>query len=157
MLSLFFRNLFFTTLQPGVVTLVVPYFIVKHEVGEITLSPATVNHWVGIALFLIGWAVVIYCVSQFAIKGKGTLSPVDPTQALVTSGLYQYSRNPMYVGVLSVLIGEVIFFSSVYLTWYTFAIAVAFHLFVVYHEEPRLWGVFGEAYEEYCSRVGRWI
>jgi len=75
----------------------------------------------------------------------------------VVAGLYRYVRNPMYVGVLSLVAGWAIFFRSRGILLYGCALALAFHLFVVFYEEPRLRRQFGESYERYRRAVGRWI
>ena len=68
--------------------------------------------------------------------GRGTLSPVDPTKKLVTSGLYRHTRNPMYVGVLMSLIGEALFFRSYQLGIFLLIMALIFNFFIMMVEEP---------------------
>jgi protein-S-isoprenylcysteine O-methyltransferase Ste14 len=75
--------------------------------------------------------------------GKGTLSPADPTKKLVVKGLYRFSRNPMYVGVTMMLVGESIFFQSTALWTYSLIIFIAFNIFILFFEEPRLLDDFG--------------
>ena len=87
--------------------------------------------------------------------GKGTLSPADPTKRLVITGLYKYTRNPMYVGVMLLLLGESLFFRSVSLTIYGILIFSTFHIFIILKEEPRLKKDFGEEYDLYCKMVKR--
>ena len=84
------------------------------------------------------------CIIRFAVEGRGTLSPADPTKKLVISGLYKFSRNPMYVGVMMIIIGEAIFFRSTSLWIYSLFIFIAFNLFVMFIEEPLLLKDFGE-------------
>lgn len=100
---------------------------------------------------------MFHCIVRFAIDGLGTLSPADPTKRLVTFGLYRFSRNPMYVGVMMILLGEVVFTQSAYLLFYSIGIFVLFNLFIVYREEPRLKKDFGQDYETYRKTVRRWI
>ena len=115
------------------------------------------HHYIGTIAFLIGFAIMLWCIISFAVKGRGTLSPVDPTKKLVISGLYKFSRNPMYVGVILILIGEVIFLQSIELGIYTLFVFVAFNIFTMLIEEPRLRKDFGEEYKRYCEKVRRWI
>ncbi|MBV4357998.1 methyltransferase family protein [Pinibacter aurantiacus] len=157
MTSLFLRNLFFTILQPGVVAGLVPYFIIRDKISEILSLPFAWFHFLGILIFAIGLFITLHCITRFAIDGKGTLSPADPTKKLVIRGLYKYTRNPMYVGVMLILIGEAIFFASFRLLMYSGIVFSAFTLFVIYFEEPRLKRDFGEEYAEYRKRVRRWI
>ena len=116
-----------------------------------------IHHFIGLVTFLTGLVVMLWCIISFAIKGRGTLSPADPTKKLVTSGLYNFSRNPMYVGVVFILIGEAILFQSPSLWLYLLLVFVAFHLFTIYVEEPRLKKDFGKEYDLYCQKVKRWI
>ncbi|MBK6482341.1 MAG: isoprenylcysteine carboxylmethyltransferase family protein [Chitinophagaceae bacterium] len=157
MLSLFLRNLFFTILQPGIVAGLIPLWIVSGNVSLLPLNMSGIHHYAGIILFTIGVGILFSCIISFARKGRGTLSPVDPTKKLVVEGLYRFSRNPMYVGVLMILIGEAVYFQSAYLSAYTVIIFLAFNVFIRLHEEPRLLRDFGVEYQQYCKKVRRWI
>jgi protein-S-isoprenylcysteine O-methyltransferase Ste14 len=156
MKSLFFRNLVFTILQPGIVVGLIPYLIVRDQLGQM-LSFQQNQPVIGLLVFMIGFAVMIYCIYQFAVDGRGTLSPFDRTKKLVVNGLYRCSRNPMYVGVIGMLIGEAIFFQG-YLLWiYSLLVFTLFNGFIYFIEEPRLKIDFGDDYHEYCRKVRRWI
>ncbi|MEX0290039.1 MAG: isoprenylcysteine carboxylmethyltransferase family protein [Flavobacteriaceae bacterium] len=157
MVSLFIRNLVFTILQPGLVAGLIPFWILGNRFEVALKQPFQSNHYLGAMIFLLGLIIMLWCITSFAVKGKGTLSPVDPTKKLVISGLYKFSRNPMYVGVVLILIGEAIFFQSRELWLYVIAVFVAFNLFAMLVEEPRLRRDFGEEYRNYCKRVRRWI
>lgn len=157
MLSLLLRNLFFTLLQPGVVAGLVPYLLLRNEWRDLWHSSFNILQYAGILLFATGLVIMLDCILRFALEGKGTLSPVDPTRELVASGLYRLSRNPMYVGVMTMLLGETVFCESVYLLIYSTLIFVLFHTFIITIEEPRLRKDFGNAYEAYCKKVRRWI
>ncbi len=126
MKSLLLRNLFFTILQPGVVTILIPYFLVQKQISILTELPSSAGQWVAVIAFATGFFILIHCVYRFATEGNGTISPIDPTQQLVTSGLYRYSRNPMYLGVMLMLIGEALFFRSGVLWIYAAVIFAAF-------------------------------
>lgn len=156
-LPLALRNLIFVILQPGIVAGLAPYFIAGSSLENTFANDFLLHHFVGLLLFLFGASILLHCVTRFAIDGHGTLSPADPTIRLVTSGLYKYSRNPMYVGVMLILIGEVVFIQSAELLLYVVAICVLFSLFIKYHEEPRLRKDFGQDYEMYCNKVRRWV
>ena len=93
---------------------------------------------------------------EFFAAGHGTLAPIDPPRQLVVSGLYRFTRNPMYNGVVAVLLGQAWFFSSVRLLDYAATVLVCFHLFVVLYEEPSLESRFGESYLSYRKAVPRW-
>ena len=153
--SLLLRNLIFTVLQPGLVAGVIPYYILG---GDIRLeTPWSFQTYGGIFLLTAGLIIMLRCILQFVWEGKGTLSPIDPTRRLVVRGLYRYSRNPMYVGVMMILIGEALATQSTSLWIYLAIIFVAFNLFIVIHEEPRLRKDFGQDYLNYCDKVRRWV
>jgi protein-S-isoprenylcysteine O-methyltransferase Ste14 len=157
MISLVLRNLFFTILQPGMVAGLIPYWILGRKFSE-TFS-GSFDHWqyAAIVLFVIGLAILLYCIGLFAVKGKGTLSPADETKSLVITGLYKYSRNPMYIGVTLMLVAEAIFFSSSSLWIYTAIVFICFNAFIILHEEPRLKRDFGAQYDQYRKSVRRWL
>ncbi len=159
MVALFIRNLVFTILQPGIVAGLIPYWILGNEANALfvqqLLPPGL--HTSGTLLFVIGFVIMSWCIISFAVQGRGTLSPVDPTKRLVVAGLYKFSRNPMYVGVTLILIGEAIFFQSVELWIYSLVVFITFNSFAMLVEEPRLRRDFGDEYKRYCERVRRWI
>ena len=105
----------------------------------------------------IGGSIYVWCVFDFASFGRGTPLPLDPPRKLVRRGLYRYSRNPMYVGVLTVILGWAALYQSVAVATYGLAIALCFHTFVLLYEEPTLRKQFGSEYEQYCAEVSRWL
>ena len=153
-MSLFFRNLLWTLLCPGTVTLLFPswFFDLQWNV-----RPWHTLHWLGFLIILPGASILLRCIYAFAKEGKGTLSPADPARHLVVEGLYRYTRNPMYVGVMLVLLGEAIFFASTALLWYAAVIFLGLNVFIRLYEEPYLRRQFGVEYERYCQKVGRWL
>src|SRR5215813_8660574 len=112
---------------------------------------------VGVPLIMIGAAGLLWCIWQFFSEGRGTLAPIDAPKQLVVRGLYRYVRNPMYVSVATILIGEAIWFMSAAITIEVGVFMVLVYLFVVAYEEPTLRRQFGESYEKYSQQVGRWI
>ena len=98
-----------------------------------------------------------WCVRDFYVAGRGTLAPWAPPRHLVTVGLYRFSRNPMYVAVTFMLIGWAICFASRSLAIYAACVALAFHLRVVFGEEPWLARTHGRAWDEYRAQVPRWL
>jgi protein-S-isoprenylcysteine O-methyltransferase Ste14 len=106
---------------------------------------------------LIGTAIYFWCAWDFTFAGRGTPAPIDPPKELVVRGLYRYVRNPMYVGILSILLGEALLFASWRLFEYTAVVFIFFFLFVTLYEEPILRQKFGESYRRYCESVPRWI
>jgi protein-S-isoprenylcysteine O-methyltransferase Ste14 len=111
----------------------------------------------GGALLAVGGILLLWCVRDFFVSGHGTLAPWDPPKRLVMVGLYRFTRNPMYVAVLTVVVGWSVLYSSAWLLLYALALAVAFHLRVRFHEEPWLRRQFGSEWETYAGRTSRWI
>ena len=150
--ALFLRNLLFTVVVPGTVAVYLPLLIVRDR-------SAGSGAWLvaSSALFVVGAAVYFWCVWDFAFAGRGTPAPIDAPKKLVVRGLYRYSRNPMYVGVLTTILGWAVLFGASGLLLYAFCVGLCFHLFVVLYEEPHLHDVFGSSYDDYCARVGRWL
>lgn len=157
MLSLFLRNLLFTILHPGIIAGLIPYLILSREDLELIYKPFNLYQYAGIIISVTGFIILIKCIIGFAVKGKGTLSPFDPTKELVISGLYRYSRNPMYLGVMLILSGETVFFTSTELLVYEVVVFLLFNVFIKVNEEPRLKKDFGDTYLQYCNKVRRWI
>jgi protein-S-isoprenylcysteine O-methyltransferase Ste14 len=157
MFSLFFRNVFFTIIHPGLVAGLIPYWILGPKFKHQFSLPFTFYQYLGLLFFFTGLFVLLHCIARFAVVGRGTLSPIDPTKKLVISGMYKYSRNPMYVGVLMILLGEVFFFQSYHLGVYLLVMALIFNFFILAVEEPRLRRDFGAGYSDYCRKVRRWL
>jgi protein-S-isoprenylcysteine O-methyltransferase Ste14 len=110
-----------------------------------------------LSLLALGSAIYAWCVWDFAAFGRGTPAPIDAPKKLIVRGLYRYTRNPIYVGVLAVQLGWTLMFRGIGLVIYTISVAVCFHLFVVLYEEPHLRREFGAEYSDYYARVGRWL
>ena len=111
----------------------------------------------GIIPLMLGAAILLWCVRDFYVSGQGTLAPWDPPKHLVTAGLYRFTRNPMYVGILIWLCGWSLLVGSRWLACYTVFMAIAFHLRVVLYEEPRLKNQFPTEWFSYAASVPRWL
>jgi protein-S-isoprenylcysteine O-methyltransferase Ste14 len=149
---LFLKNLLFTVIVPGTVAVYAPLWLAR---GRAVGSGA--SFFVGAASLVLGGAIYLRCVWDFATFGRGTPAPIDAPKRLVIRGVYRYTRNPMYLGVLTVILGWMILFRSAFLLPYAVLVATCVQLFVVLYEEPHLRRRFGSEYEEYCARVGRWL
>jgi protein-S-isoprenylcysteine O-methyltransferase Ste14 len=111
---------------------------------------------VGVALAAGGAIVLLDAFRRFALEGRGTPAPVYPTRGLVASGPYWHVRNPMYLAVLAVVLGQALVWARAALLVYAGFLALAFHLFVLAYEEPTLRRRFGDDYARYCRHVPRW-
>jgi protein-S-isoprenylcysteine O-methyltransferase Ste14 len=111
----------------------------------------------GIALIIAGVPGVLDSFARFALQGLGTPAPIAPPQKLVVTGLYRYVRNPIYIAVVSVILGQAILFGDWRLFWYGALLWLFFHAAVVASEEPTLKQTFGAEYERFRTNVPRWI
>jgi protein-S-isoprenylcysteine O-methyltransferase Ste14 len=137
-------------LLPGVFAGLIPALIVANDPYRGGGSSC------GYPLVAIGLVLVLWCVRDFYIAGKGTLAPWDPPKHLVTVGLYRLVRNPMYLAILTLLAGWSLAAASWFLAAYSLLLAVAFHLRVLLYEEPRLARQFGDQWKSYAAAVPRW-
>ena len=150
-----FRSLLWTVLLPGVVAGYLPwrYFGVR----SVRLQPSDPLDLVGLLSIGVGVALLGWCIYAFAQRGRGTLSPADPPTVLVVQGLYRYVRNPMYLAVSAIILGEAALTRSVALLAYWVVFFVAANVFVMGFEEPKLRRQFGASYDDYTRRAGRWL
>jgi protein-S-isoprenylcysteine O-methyltransferase Ste14 len=149
------RSLLWTILLPGFVAGYAPwrYFGVS-EARVVWSNPVDL---VALLVIAAGVSLLAACIVEFARRGRGTLSPLDPPRHLVVRGLYRYVRNPMYLSVTIIVLGEALLIRSrplaiSWVIWFAFV-----NLFVIGYEEPTLRRQFGASYDEYTRRVGRWI
>jgi protein-S-isoprenylcysteine O-methyltransferase Ste14 len=146
----------FLVIAPGIVAGCIPWSICHWHVGMPLLGVSSIRI-IGALLLAAGFPVLLDSFGRFALKGLGTPAPIFPTRHLVVSGLFRYVRNPMYVAVLALILGQGLLFGSVRILVYGIAIWVAFHLFVLMYEEPTMRRSFGPEYEAFCANVPRWI
>jgi protein-S-isoprenylcysteine O-methyltransferase Ste14 len=111
----------------------------------------------GFLLVLAGSVPLIESFARFALVGLGTPAPIAPPKRLVVTGFYRYVRNPMYVGVLAVILGNGLILGNATVFGYAVVVAIAFNLFVLGYEEPALSRQFGADYLEFCRHVPRWL
>lgn len=147
------KTLLFTILVPGTVVGLVPNWI-RAATGATPAQPLLQAF--ALLPALAGLAIYLWCALDFA-RAAGTPAPIDPPRELVARGLYRYSRNPMYVGVLSMVAAQALGFASPATLLYAALLSLAFHGFVVLYEEPTLARKFGGAYQRYRASVPRWI
>ena len=148
------RSLSWAILLPGIFAGYVPwrYFGVGRMPAR--LGPLQL---IGLVCIAAGVVLLAACIVEFARRGRGTLSPLDPPRHLVVRGLYRYVRNPMYLSVTTIVLGEVLWTGSSALAIYWAVWFASVNLFVVAYEEPYLRDQFGTSYDEYARRVRRWI
>lgn len=149
------KTLIFTILVPGTVAFVIPCLLLGQPLSPGLLFPSL---WLlGFLPLLVGVGLYLWCAAAFTFIGKGTPAPLDAPIYLVKAGPYHLVRNPMYLAVLAMVIGQAIFFRSILLLGYALLVWGVVHLFVVFVEEPTLRHQFGESYETYQRTVARWL
>lgn len=153
--SLAFRSLFWTILLPGFFAGYLPwrYFGLR----EARVDWSSPLHMLALTCIGAGIVLLAACIVEFARSGRGTLSPADPPRHLVVRGLYRYVRNPMYLSVTMIVLGEALLARSQALAIYWTIWFACANLFVIGYEEPTLRRQFGASYDAYTRQVGRWI
>jgi protein-S-isoprenylcysteine O-methyltransferase Ste14 len=146
----------FFVLAPCTVAGLVPWWISRWQMEPPFFGLSAVRI-VGVALILAGLPVLLDSFARFAIQGLGTPAPVFPTKHLVVTGWYRYVRNPMYVAVVSIILGQGLLFGNVAVLEYGAGAWLVAHLFVLAYEEPTMRSTFSEEYKQFCTNVPRWI
>ncbi len=146
----------FTIVVPGTVAVVAPLAIAGWRIHPPLLGIAAFRI-VGIALIVVAAPLFFRFLERFVRQGHGTPAPIAPPQHLVVTGPFRYVRNPGYIAVVGIVIGEALLLGSRAVLGYVAILALGFHLFVALYEEPDLRQRFGAEYERYCGDVPRWI
>jgi protein-S-isoprenylcysteine O-methyltransferase Ste14 len=145
----------FLLVTPGVVAGLIPYWITGWRMpwdGGWS-SPVAVVSGIAIAA---GILVLLDAFARFA-RADGTPAPPMPTRHLVVVGPYRFVRNPMYVAVLTIILGQALLFRSVGALVYAAVVLAMVSLFVRGYEEPTLEEEYGEEYREYQRHVRAWL
>lgn len=141
-------------LVPILVITAIPYLLLRdYPPRETTIA------WqvAGTVVFVLGFLLAVWCFTLFGGVGGGTIMPWDPTRKLVSVGPYRYMRNPMISGVLSMLVGEALFWRSLAIALLALTFFLINHIYFIVSEEPGLEKRFGESYRQYKARVPRWL
>ena len=161
---LILRAIIFTILIPGTIAGYLPWSLATGSPQHFEIGPL---RSIGLLVMLAG--ILFYAASAyfFVTKGNGTpavwfTKPIrfiigEEPRTLVLSGLYRFTRNPMYLGVVSTVLGEAILFEKQILFTYAASLWLIFHFVIIVIEEPHLRDREGETYEAYCRSVPRWI
>ena len=146
----------FFVVVPCVLAGLIPWWITRWQFQPPLLDLFT-TRVLGVALILAGIPGLVDSFGRFALQGLGTPAPIAPTRHLVVTGLYRYVRNPMYVSVTAVVLGQAMLFGDWRLVLYGALFWLVCHLFVLGYEEPTLQRTFGKEYETFRANVPRWI
>jgi protein-S-isoprenylcysteine O-methyltransferase Ste14 len=140
---------------PCVVAGLIPWLLTNHyQMPWSTMPGATI---IALLLILPGLAFLLHAFGRFALEGRGTPAPVAPTEALVVGGIYRHVRNPMYLAVIAIILGQAVLFASWAVLVYGFVAAATMASFVRLYEEPTLLARYGRSYEEYRHNVPGWL
>jgi len=142
----------FLVIAPGVVAGLVPWLLT----GWDSSGPPAWLAAIGWALIALGTAVLLEAFARFVLEGVGTPAPPAPTEKLVVGGLYRYVRNPMYLAVAAVILGQAAVLGRWVLVAYVLVFGVVVWSFVHWYEEPALRRQFGSAYDDYVRTVPGW-
>jgi protein-S-isoprenylcysteine O-methyltransferase Ste14 len=146
----------FLVIAPGFVAGWVPWWISRWRLKAPFFGMPLIR-FAGGMLLTLGVIGLLDSFARFALQGVGTPAPVFPTRHLVVTGLYRYVRNPMYVAVVSTILGQGLILGNMTLLEYGALVWLLFHLFVLVYEEPTLRASFGSEYKVFCAEVPRWI
>jgi protein-S-isoprenylcysteine O-methyltransferase Ste14 len=151
LVTLLARAILAFVICPGTVAFFVPLFLLGPE------GPGSFVDALGLIPVVAGLGLLLWCVREFYVAGRGTLAPWAPPRELVQTGPYRFSRNPMYIAVLLLVCGWAWGFRSWTLVLYAVAVVFAFQLRVVFYEEPWLDRTHGEKWVLYKAHVPRWV
>ncbi len=146
-------SILFFLCAPCVVAGLVPWLLTDGYARP--LSPVMIVP--GLLVAACGIALLLDCFARFSVHGGGTPAPVAPTERLVLVGAYRYVRNPMYVGVLAIILGQALAFASQSLAIYAAVAGAAMLAFVRLYEEPILARRYGRQYDAYRQNVPGWL
>ena len=145
----------FLVVAPGVVAGLAPWLLTNGYRTPLRAVPGFLP--AGSILVVVATAILLHAFARFALEGLGTPAPVAPTERLVVGGIYRHVRNPMYVAVLSIILGQALIFSSWPVVIYGLIAAAAMVSFVKAYEEPTLARRYGAEYEAYRRAVPAWL
>ena len=161
---LWLKGILFTLFIPASVAGLMPWWLTRNRNPDIDWGNW---HFACLSVFITGVIIYFITLLYFLVKGGGTpaiwftkamgwLIGKEPVN-MVSSGLYKYSPNPMYLGVIITVLGEGIYLEHSILLKYSLVLFIIFHLVVVLIEEPHLRQKFGDEYEQYTKRTRRWF
>ena len=146
----------FFVIAPVLISGLVPWWMSGWRMQEPFFALAPLRA-LGALLVAIGIPVVLEAFGRFVLEGHGTPAPVLPTRHLVVRGTYRHVRNPIYLAVVSIILGQGLILGNAALLVYGAVLWLGFHVFVRAYEEPTLRMTFAAEYATYCANVPRWV
>ena len=147
----------FSIIAPGVVAGLIPWLIAGWAAPD--TGPYLIGLLVGLGGLVIGGGLFLLIDSfvRLVKEGNGTPTPWRPTKRVIDRGAYRFVRNPMYVGIIAIIVGQAILFASGWLVAFAAAVWLVLHIYVTMIEEPGLHRSFGSVYADYIATVPRWF
>jgi protein-S-isoprenylcysteine O-methyltransferase Ste14 len=143
----------FTLLVPVPVVIVIPWYITRWNLQPAFFGLEALRY---LGALLTAGGLIVYGVAIGHLGHYGA-NPVPPVATIVSEGIYEWTRNPMYTGVVSALTGQAILFASRGMLYYALGWFLLFHVFEVTYDEPALKQQFAAVYPDYCRNTPRWI
>jgi protein-S-isoprenylcysteine O-methyltransferase Ste14 len=147
----------FFVVAPCVVAGLVPWLISGWDLPRPSSPLAIVRMTAGVVLLVPAVVVLVRAFARFVVEGGGTPAPVAPTERLVVGGDYRFVRNPMYLAVVTSVLGQAMIFGSLALLGYALAVWAITAAFVRWYEEPLLLERYGDEYQRYREAVRAWV
>jgi protein-S-isoprenylcysteine O-methyltransferase Ste14 len=149
-------SILFLFVAPGIVAGVIPGSLSQYRMQPPLLGVEPLR-WLGVLLLVLGGVLLLETFARFALQGRGTPAPIAPTKTLVVTGSYRFVRNPMYVAVVSLILGQGLLLGDAIVLGYGLIVWLVVHLFVLGYEEPTLSSTYGDQYDRYRANVRRWL
>jgi protein-S-isoprenylcysteine O-methyltransferase Ste14 len=149
-------SILFLFVAPGTFSVLLPWVMSRWHLQPAFFGLEPIR-WLGVLVLVGGAVLVVETFARFALQGLGTPAPIAPTRTLVVTGTYRYVRNPMYLGVLSLVFGQGLLFAHAGILLYGLVFWAIVHAFVLTYEEPTLAETYGEQYARYRANVRRWL
>jgi protein-S-isoprenylcysteine O-methyltransferase Ste14 len=146
-------SILFLVVAPGTVAGLLPFWLT----GWRMVAGPLVLKLLGVLMIAGGLALLLECFGRFVAQGRGTPAPIAPPDRLVVSGAYRRVRNPMYVAVVAMILGQAALLGDLGLVGYAALVWTTFHVFVLAYEEPTLRRSFPADYAAFFAAVPRWI
>jgi len=142
----------FFAVNPGLMGGIVPWLLTHWRSAD----PARALEVLGGALIVVGAGMLLETIVRFVLEGRGTPHPIAPTEELIVGGSYRYIRNPMYLAVIAVILGQALLLGRLVLLIYAVLFWLIVASFVYFYEEPTLSDRHGEQYAAYQRAVPGW-
>ena len=142
--------------KPGLISLSRGGLYCMNWAAPRPLLSSSLRCWMGGALVVLGLGITGWGRTLMARAGTN-VNPFQPTTALVTTGPFRFSRNPLYVGLTLAYLGGALLTNSVWVLALLVPVLLVMHYGVVRREERYLEAKFGDAYRAYRGRVRRYL